>query len=86
MAGTGSAGCPSKQLVDAAAFTLSRPTRAAFADGHLDGCLAWWRGRAVVDVALGGHGRADSFADDLRDDHYAFASVVTDPDLVTSPD
>ena len=81
-----SAGCPSEQLVDAAAFTLGRSARAAFADGHRDGCLAWRRRRAVVDVALGGHGRADSSADDLRDDHYAFASVVADPDLVASPD
>ena len=85
-AGTSSAGCPSEQLVDAAAFTLGRPTRAAFADGYREDRLAWRRGRAVVDVALGGHGRADSSADDLRDDHYAFASVVADPDLVTGPD
>jgi hypothetical protein len=40
----------------------------------------------VVDVALGGHGRADSFADDLRDDHYAFTSVLAEPDLVADPD
>ena len=40
----------------------------------------------MVDVALGGHSRADSFADDLGDDHYAFVSVVADPDLVTGPD
>jgi len=40
----------------------------------------------MVDVALGGHGRADSFADDLRDDHYAFASVPAEPDFVTGPD
>ncbi len=40
----------------------------------------------MVDVALGGHGRADSPVDDLRDDHYAFASVLAEPDLVTGPD
>ena len=40
----------------------------------------------MVDVALGGHGRADPFADDLRDDHDAFASVLAEPNLVTGPD
>jgi hypothetical protein len=40
----------------------------------------------VVDVALGGRGCADSFAYDLRDDHYAFASVLAEPDLVPGPD
>ena len=40
----------------------------------------------MIDVALGGRGRANSFADDLRDDHYAFASVLAEPDLVTGPD
>ncbi len=40
----------------------------------------------MVDVALGGHGRADSLADDLRDNRYAFASVLAEPDLVTGPD
>ena len=81
-----SAGFPPEQLVDAAAFTLGRPTRAAFADGYREDRLAWRRRRAVVDVALGGHGRADPFADDLRDDHDAFASVLAKPDLVTGPD
>ena len=79
-------GFSAEQLVDAAAFTLGRPTRAAFADGYREDRLAWRRGRAVVDVALGGHGRADPFADDLRDDHDAFASVLAEPDLVTGPD
>ncbi len=40
----------------------------------------------MVDVALGGRGRADSPADDPRDDHYAFASVLAEPDLVAGPD
>jgi len=40
----------------------------------------------VVDVTLDGHGRADSSVDDLRDDHYAFTSVLAEPDLVTDPD
>jgi len=40
----------------------------------------------MVDVALGGRGRADSLADDLGDDHNAFASVLAEPDLVTGPD
>ncbi len=40
----------------------------------------------MVDVALGGHGRTDSPVNDLRDDHYPFASVLAEPDLVTGPD
>ncbi len=86
IAGASSAGFPPEQLVDAAALALGRPTRATFADGHRDDRLAWRRRRAVVDVALGGHGGADPFADDLRGDHDAFASVLAEPDLVTGPD
>ena len=76
---------PSEQLVDAAAVTLGRPSHTAFADGHRGGCLAWRRGRAVVDVTFGGHRCAHSLADDLRDNHYAFASVLAEPYLITGP-
>ena len=81
-----SASWPAEQLVDAAAFTLGGTAAAAFADSHRGDGLARWRGRAVVDVALGGRQCADALADDLRNGDYALTPVLADPDLVADPD
>src|SRR5271166_1515121 len=77
---------PAEQLVDAAAFALGRTARAALAGRYRDPLLAGRRGRAVVDVALGGHRCAGPLGDDPRDDHDALASFLAQPHLVTGLD
>src|ERR1035438_1513648 len=84
--GTSSAGRPPEQLLDSTALALGRTPRAAVARSHRDSLLAWWRGRAVVDVALGGNRCAGTFGDDPQDDHDAFASLLAQPHLITGPD
>src|ERR1035438_3235962 len=82
---TGSAGRPPEQLVDTAALALGRTTRAAIAGRHRESLLAGRSGRAVVDIALGGHRCAGALGDDPLDDHDAFASFVAQPHLITGP-
>src|ERR1035438_2091255 len=84
--GTSSAGRPPEQLLDSTALALGRTPRTAVARSHRDSLLAWWRGRAVVDVALGGNRCAGTFGDDPQDDHDAFASLLAQPHLITGPD
>jgi hypothetical protein len=82
---TGSAGRPAEQLLDTSALALGRASRAAVAGSHRDGLLAGRRGRAVVDIALGGNRGAGPLGDDPLDDHDALASFVAQPYLITSP-
>src|ERR1035441_1602891 len=84
--GTSSAGWPPGQLLDSTALALGRTPRAAVARSHRDSLLAWWKGRTVVDVALGGSRCAGTFGDDPQDDHDAFASLLAQPHLITGPD
>ena len=81
-----SGGRTPEQLLDTAAFALGRTARAAIADSHRDSLLPWRRGRAVVDVALGGNSCADPFGDDPHDHHDALESPLAQPHLVTGPD
>src|SRR4029077_20940696 len=83
--GTGSAGRPPEQLLDAPALALGRTARAPVPGRHRNSLLAGRRRRAVVDVALSGNGCADTLGDDLPDDHDAFTSLTTQPHLVTGP-
>src|SRR5579862_870211 len=80
-----SAGRPPEQLLDTAALTLSRTARAAVAGSHHDGLLARRRGRAVVDIALGGNRCAGTLGDHPLDDHDVFAPFVMQPHLITGP-
>ena len=80
-----SAGRPPEQLVDTSALALSRTARAAVAGSHRDSLLAGRRGRAIVDIALGGNRCAGTLGDDPLDDHDAFASFVAQPHLITGP-
>ena len=82
---TGSAGRPPEQLLDTSALALGRTARAAVAGSHRDGLLAGRRGRAIVDIALGGDRCADTLGDDSLDDHDAFASFGAKPHLITGP-
>ncbi|ETK34583.1 hypothetical protein MPTA5024_18840 [Microbispora sp. ATCC PTA-5024] len=75
-----------EQLVDAAALAFGGTSRATSPNGHRHGFLVRRRRRALVDVALGGHGGADALGDDAGDDHNALAPLVPRTDLVTDPD
>ena len=79
------AGRPAEQLLDTPALALGRPARTAVADGHRDSLFAGRRGRAVVDIALGGHSCADTLGDDPLDDHDAFTPFAAQPHLITGP-
>jgi hypothetical protein len=81
-----SAGRPPEQFLDTAALALGRTARAAITNCHRDGLPAWRRWRALVDIALGGHGRTDALDNDPGDDHDTLASLVAQPYLVTDPD
>src|SRR3981081_2562924 len=81
-----SAGRPPEQLLDTAALALGRTARAALADSDRDNLLARRRGRAGVDVALGGNRGAGPLGDAPRHDHDAFATSVAEPHLITGPD
>jgi hypothetical protein len=73
---TGSAGRPAEQLLDTSALALGRTARATVAGSHRDSLLAGRKGRAVVDIAPGGNGCADTLGDDPLDDHPAWYTLV----------
>jgi hypothetical protein len=79
------AGRPAEQLLDTPALALGRSARTAVADGHRDSLLAGRRGRAVIDIALGGYSCADTLGDDPLDDHDAFTPFAAQPHLITGP-
>jgi hypothetical protein len=76
---------PPEQLLDTSALALGRAARAAVAGRHHDSRLTGRRGRAVVDIALGGNRCAGPLGDDPLDDHDAFASFVAQPHLIAGP-
>lgn len=77
---------PPEQPLNAAALAFGGPTRATIANSHRDDLLARRGRRALVAIALDGHGRADALGDDPRNDHDAFASLVAKPNLIADPD
>jgi hypothetical protein len=84
-AGNRSSGRSPEQFLDTPALALGRTACAAVAGSHRDSLLARRRGRAVVDIALGGNRCAGTLGDDPLDDHDALASFVTQPHLITGP-
>ena len=81
-----SAGRPPEQFLDTPALALGRTARAAVAGSHHDSLLARRKGRALVDIALGGNRCADTLGDHPLDDHDVFAPFVMQPHLITGPD
>src|SRR5262249_10196805 len=82
---TGSASRPPEQLLDTSALALGRTASAAVPGSHRASLLAGRRRRAVVDVARGGHGCADTLGDNLLGDRAPFTSFVAQPPLITGP-
>jgi hypothetical protein len=83
---TGSAGRPPEELRHASALALGRTSCARVAGSHRDSLLAGRRGRAIVDIALGGDRCAGPLGDDPLDHHDAVAAFVVQPHLITGPD
>src|SRR5450755_217208 len=76
---------PPEQALGTAAVALGRTARATVPGRCCGLLLTGRRGRAVVDVALGGHGSAGPFGDDPRDLYDALPPFLAQTHLIAGP-